>query len=401
MVTPKYKTVRDLPVEGQTVLVRVDYNVPLAAGQVADDTRIRASIPTLRYLRERDCRLVLMSHLGRPGGQVQPDLRLDPVAVRLEQLSGWPVKKVDEVAGPGVQQVVAALPPGGLVLLENVRFDPREEADDPTLAQELAGLADFFVNDAFGTAHRSHASTAGVARHLPSAAGLLLERELDVLGRLLDRPKRPFWAVVGGAKIGDKLGVLNALVRRCDGLALGGGMANTFLAAQGYDLAASLLEPELLDEARSILTAAKNYSCQLLLPTDLVAADNFAADARHQKCAADDLPAGWQALDVGPATVELFSQHMAGAGTVFWNGPLGVFEWDAFAQGTLALARQLAASDADVIVGGGDSVAAVVRAGVAPAMAHISTGGGATLEFVEGRLLPGVAALALKEVDEQ
>lgn len=380
-------------------MVRVDYNVPLADGQVTDDTRIRASLPTLTYLREQGCRLVLLSHLGRPKGQVREDLRLDPAAARLAEITGWPVQKVNHVVGDQVRRAVDALRPGELLLLENVRFDPREETNAPSLAEAWATLASFFVNDAFGTAHRAHASTAGVARHLPAVAGLLVDRELQVLGQLLSDPRRPFWAVVGGAKVGDKLGVLHTLVRLCDGLALGGGMANTFLAAAGHNLGDSLVETDQLAAARAITAAAAARGCRLLLPTDLVVADAFAPTAQVQICPVGAVPDGGRALDVGPATTAAYGEALAAAKTVFWNGPLGVFEWEAFAGGTLALARILAQqTDTIVVVGGGDSAAAVAQAGVGEAMTHISTGGGATLAFIEGRPLPGVEALALREV---
>lgn len=392
------KTIHDVDVAGQTVLVRVDFNVPLDDGRVTDDTRIRASLPTLTYLREQGCRLILMSHLGRPKGRVREELRLDPVARRLEELTGWPVTKVDQVVGPQVTEAAAQLPPGGILLLENLRFDPREEEGSPQLAQELAALGSLYVNDAFGTAHRAHASTAVVARFLPAVAGLLMAKELEVLDRLLSQPQRPFWAVIGGAKVGDKLGVLQALVQLCDGIAVGGGMANTFLAAQGGSMGDSLVETDRLEEARSIMAAAEQRGCRFLLPSDLVAASAFAADADKRLCPAGDVPPGWQALDVGPETVAAFEEALAGAKTVFWNGPLGVFEWPAFAEGTMALARTMARlEDTVVVVGGGDSVAAVVQAGVADAVDHISTGGGATLEYIEGRALPGVEVLAVKE----
>lgn len=395
------KTIHDVDVSGQTVLVRVDFNVPLDDGRVADDTRIRASLPTLNYLRERGCRLILMTHLGRPKGQAKEELRLDPVARRLEELTGWPVVKVDQVVGPQVAEAVAQLPPGGILLLENLRFDPREEEGSPELAQELAALGSLYVNDAFGTAHRAHASTAVVARFLPAVAGLLMARELEVLDRLLSDPQRPFWAIIGGAKVGDKLGVLQALVQVCDGIAVGGGMANTFLAAQGGSMGDSLVEADRLEEARAIMAAAAQRGCRLLLPTDLVAASAFAPDADKQVCPAGEVPDGWQALDVGPETVAAFGEALAEAKTVFWNGPLGVFEWPAFAEGTVAVARTLAhLEDAVVVVGGGDSAAAVVQAGVADAIDHISTGGGATLEYIEGRSLPGVEVLAVKEAGE-
>jgi len=387
-------TIDDLDVAGRRVLVRVDFNVPLEDGRVADDTRIRASLPTLRALLDRGAALVLVTHLGRPKGRVVEELRLDPVARRLAELLGREVRKVDDVTGPQARAAAAALEPGQVLLLENVRFDPREEKNDPDFARELAGLADLFVNDAFGTAHRAHASTEGVARFLPAAAGLLMAAEIAALSRLVNNPERPFWALVGGGKVADKLRVLERLVDRCDGLIIGGGMANTFLAAQGIDVGASRVEPDLFDAARAVMGRAGERGIPLLLPVDVVAADRFAEDAQTRVVPAEAIPAGWMALDVGPASLDAFAEALRPARTVFWNGPFGVFEWPAFAEGTRRLAQVVAELDAWTVVGGGDSAAAVHQAGVADRIGHISTGGGASLEFVEGRPLPGVEALA-------
>ncbi|MFO7246835.1 MAG: phosphoglycerate kinase [Bacillota bacterium] len=387
-------TIDDLDVAGRRVLVRVDFNVPLEDGRVADDTRIRASLPTLRALLDRGAALVLVTHLGRPKGRVVEELRLDPVARRLAELLGREVRKVDDVTGPQARAAAAALEPGQVLLLENVRFDPREEKNDPDFARELAGLADLFVNDAFGTAHRAHASTEGVARFLPAAAGLLMAAEIAALSRLVNNPERPFWALVGGGKVADKLRVLERLVDRCDGLIIGGGMANTFLAAQGIDVGASRVEPDLFDAARAVMGRAGERGIPLLLPVDVVAADRFAEDAQTRVVPVEAIPAGWMALDVGPASLDAFAEALRPARTVFWNGPFGVFEWPAFAEGTRRLAQVVAELDAWTVVGGGDSAAAVHQAGVADRIDHISTGGGASLEFVEGRPLPGVEALA-------
>ena len=387
-------TIDDLDVAGRRVLVRVDFNVPLEDGRVADDTRIRASLPTLRALLDRGAALVLVTHLGRPKGRVVEELRLDPVARRLAELLGREVRKVDDVTGPQARAAAAALEPGQVLLLENVRFDPREEKNDPDFARELAGLADLFVNDAFGTAHRAHASTEGVARFLPAAAGLLMAAEIAALSRLVNNPERPFWALVGGGKVADKLRVLERLVDRCDGLIIGGGMANTFLTAQGIDVGASRVEPDLFDAARAVMGRAGERGIPLLLPVDVVAADRFAEDAQTRVVPVEAIPAGWMALVVGPASLDAVDEAVRPARTVFWNGPFGVFEWPAFAEGTRRLAQVVAELDAWTVVGGGDSAAAVHQAGVADRIDHISTGGGASLEFVEGRPLPGVEALA-------
>jgi len=389
------KTVQDLAVQNKRVLVRVDFNVPLdkATGAITDDSRIRAALPTIRYLIGQGARVVLCSHLGRPDGKVVDKLRLGSVAQRLSDLLGQPVAKTDDCVGPAVQAAVAAMQSGDVLLLENLRFQAEEEANDPAFARRLAALADVYVNDAFGTAHRAHASTEGVAHYLPAVAGFLMEKEIDYLSRALENPARPFDAIIGGAKVSDKIAVLQNLLDKVDALLIGGGMANTFLKAQGHEVGQSLVEDDKLDVARSLLAQAQARHVRLLLPVDVVVADKFAADAAWQVVAAKAVPADWRILDVGPQTVKLFAQELKAARTVVWNGPLGVFEFPAFAQGTIALAKTLAASRATTIIGGGDSAAAVERAGVADKITHISTGGGASLEFLEGKTLPGVAAL--------
>ena len=384
------KTVRDVEVEGKRVLVRVDFNVPLAEGKVTDDTRIRAALPTINYLLEHGARVILMSHLGRPKGKVVDELRLDPVAERLAELLGKPVRKLDDCVGPEVEAAVAEMRSGDVALLENTRFYSEDESNDPAFARKLASLADIFVNDAFGAAHRAHASTVGVAEHLPSVAGFLMEKEIAFLGQALTAPKHPFVAVLGGAKVSDKIGVIDNLLTKVDALLIGGGMANTFLKAQGYEIGQSLVEDDSLDVARETLERAGE---RLALPVDVVVADQFDAEAESKVVPVDQVPEDWRILDIGPETVELFKQKLAGAKTVVWNGPMGVFEFPRFAVGTEAIARILAGSGATTIIGGGDSVAAVEQAGLADKMTHISTGGGASLEFLEGKELPGVAAL--------
>jgi phosphoglycerate kinase len=385
------KTIRDVDVRGKRVLVRVDFNVPLAEGKVADDTRIRAALPTIQYLLDRDATVLLCSHLGRPKGQVVDDLRMDPVAHRLSVLLGMPVTKLDDCVGPEVQAAVEAAGPRDVILLENTRFHAEEKENAPAFAAQLAALADLYVNDAFGSAHRAHASTEGVAHHLPAVAGFLMERELEFLGGALTSPQRPFVAILGGAKISDKIGVIENLLGQVDVLLIGGGMANTFLKADGYDVAESLVEDGSLDTARTLMERAGG---KLVLPVDVTVADRFDAEAFSQVVSVGQVPPKWRILDIGPRTLELFQEQLVGARTVVWNGPMGVFEFPKFAQGTEALARMLAAlPDATTIIGGGDSAAAVQQVGLADKMSHISTGGGASLEFLEGKPLPGVTAL--------
>ena len=385
------RTIRDLDVGGQRVLVRVDFNVPLVDGHVTDDTRIRAALPTIRYLLDQDAVLVLCSHLGRPKGEIVNALRMDSVALRLSELLERPVTKLDDCVGAEVEAAVEAAEPGDVLLLENTRFHPGEKENDPEFAARLAGLADLYVNDAFGSAHRAHASTEGVARYLPSASGFLMEKELAFLGGALASPRHPFVAILGGAKTSDKIGVIENLLARVDTLLIGGGMANTFLKAEGYDVADSLVEDGSLEMARILVERA---GAKLVMPVDVTVADRFDAEAFSQVVTVAEVPPCWRILDVGPRTLELFSERLHGARTVVWNGPMGVFEFPKFALGTEAVARMLATlPDATTIIGGGDSAAAVMRTGLTDKMSHISTGGGATLDFLEGKTLPGVAAL--------
>jgi phosphoglycerate kinase len=390
------QTIRDVDVEGKRVLVRVDFNVPLAdAGEsdriVTDDTRIRAALPTIRYLLDKGAILILCSHLGRPKGQVVDGLRMGPVAQRLATLLERPVIKLDDCVGPEVEAVAQAARPGVVILLENPRFYAGEKENDAAFAKQLASLAELYVDDAFGTAHRAHASNVGVAQYLPAVAGFLLEKEIEFLGNALADPQSPFVAILGGAKISDKIGVIENLLEQVDALLIGGGMANTFLKAEGYDVADSLVEDDSLDTARAL---ARQAGAKLVLPVDVTVADRFDADAFSQVVAVAQVPPGWRILDVGPRTLELFQEKLAGARTVVWNGPMGVFEFPKFALGTEAVARMLAAlPEATTIIGGGDSAAAVKNTGLADKMSHISTGGGASLEFLEGKTLPGVAAL--------
>jgi phosphoglycerate kinase len=385
------KTIRDVDVKGKRVLVRVDFNVPLKDGDVADDRRIRAALPTIQYLLDHGAAVVLMSHLGRPKGAPKPELRMDPVAKRLSELLGRSVTKLDDCVGVQVENRINAVKPGDVILLENTRFKPGETKNDAMLAEGLAHLGEIFVNDAFGSAHRAHASTEGVAHHLPAVAGFLMEKELTYLGRALADPERPFLAILGGAKISDKIGVIQNLLPQVDSLLIGGGMANTFFKAQGLNVGDSLVEDNALDTARELLESAGD---KLVLPVDCVIADRFDAEAEAKTVPVDQVPAGWRILDIGPATVAHFSNRLAAAKTVVWNGPMGVFEFPRFAQGTFAVARAMAGlEDATTIIGGGDSAAAVEQSGLADKMSHISTGGGASLEFLEGKELPGVAAL--------
>ena len=384
------KTVRDVDVAGKKVLVRVDFNVPLKDGRVADDTRIRAAIPTIEYLLQQGAAVVLMSHLGRPKGKRVPDLSLRPVAAHLAELLGLPVAFAEDCVGEAAQQAKAALQPGQVLLLENTRFHPEEKKNDPDFARQLAEGCDLFVNDAFGSAHRAHASTVGVAHYLPAVAGFLMEKELRYLGEALENPERPFVAILGGAKISDKIGVIRNLLGKTDAILIGGGMANTFFAAQGYRMGDSLVEADAVETAKALLDEAGE---KLRLPVDVVIADAFAADAQRRVVPVDDIPDGWRALDIGPQTVAAFGEVIRTARTVVWNGPMGVFELPPFAEGTFGIAKAVAASGAVSIVGGGDSVAAIHQSGLADKITHLSTGGGASLEMLEGKVLPGVAAL--------
>lgn len=389
-------TLKDLDLRNKRVLVRVDFNVPLEAGRVTDNTRIRAALPTIRYLIDNGARVILMSHLGRPKGKVKEELRLDPVARELENLLGRPVHKVNDCIGPEVEAAAAALKPGEVLLLENVRFYPEEEKNDPEFARKLAALADIYVNDAFGAAHRAHASTEGVAHYLPAAAGFLLQKEIETLGKALADPERPFVAIIGGAKVSDKISVIRNLLTKVDTLIIGGGMANTFLKAKGYAMGKSLVEEDQVSLAQELMDQATRQGVKMLLPRDLVVAQEFKADAPYQVVAVNAVPDGWMALDIGPETAREYANALKDARTVVWNGPMGVFEMEPFAHGTEAVARAVAAVDGMTIVGGGDSVAAVEKVGVADKIGHISTGGGASLEFLEGKALPGVVALTEK-----
>ncbi|MGE5675886.1 MAG: phosphoglycerate kinase [Mycobacterium leprae] len=387
-------TVRDIDVKGKRAFVRVDFNVPLENGRITDDTRIRAALPTIQYLAENGAITVLSSHLGRPKGKRADEFSLAPVAERLRDLLGRPIDFASDCIGDAVEQLVASQKPGGIVLLENLRFYAEEEKNDPEFARKLAKLGDIYVNDAFGTAHRAHASTRGVADYLPvKVSGFLMQKEVDIMGKALAHPERPFVAIIGGAKVSDKITVIENLLPKVDRLIIGGGMANTFLAAKGYATGSSLVEADKVDTARDLLAKGGE---KILLPTDLVVAKEFKADAEHKVVKADAIPEGWMALDVGPESARAFAETISKAMTVIWNGPMGVFEMPAFAKGTLSVAQAMADSKGATIVGGGDSVAAVEQAGLGEKMTHVSTGGGASLEFLEGRELPGVACLQTK-----
>ena len=391
------KSIRDVELAGKRVFCRVDFNVPMQDGVITDDTRIRAAVPTIRFLMEAGAKVILASHFGRPKGQVVEEMRLTTVASHLSTLLDKQVRKLDDSKGAEVEAVVERMENGDVILLENVRFHAGEEKNDPELAKSFAALADLFVNDAFGAAHRAHASTAGIAQYIPAVAGLLMEKEIRFMGGALTRPERPFTAIVGGAKVKDKIAVIENLLTKVDHLIIGGGMANTFLKAQGFGIGASLCEDDKLDLARSLMEQAKERGVQLLMPVDVVVADRFAADAEKKTVAIDAIPDGWMALDIGPKSVEEFQRVIVASKTVVWNGPMGVFEMDAFAQGTIGVAKAMAECTGTTIIGGGDSVAAVEKAGVAEQMTHISTGGGASLEFMEGKELPGLAVLTDSE----
>ena len=384
------KTVRDVDVQGKRVLMRVDFNVPLQDGAITDDTRIQAALPTIKYLLDHGAALILMSHLGRPKGKVVPELSLKPVATRLGELLDQDVQMAPDCVGDAVEAMAEALQPGDVLLLENTRYHAGEEKNDPALAEQLARLGDLFVNDAFGAAHRAHASTEGVTHHLPAVAGLLMEKEIEFLGKAVENPEHPYVAIIGGAKISDKIGVIRNLLVQVDALLIGGGMANSFLAAQGYEMGDSLVEKDSIDVAKELMGEGEG---KLVLPVDAVIADAFSADANRKVVGVDAIEPGWRMLDIGPKTVALFVGKLEGAKMVVWNGPMGVFEFEPFAAGTLAVAQMLAESDATTIIGGGDSVAAIQQAGLSDQMTHISTGGGASLEMLEGRTLPGLAAL--------
>ncbi|MBS6283751.1 MAG: phosphoglycerate kinase [Oscillospiraceae bacterium] len=388
------KTVKDIDVAGKKVLLRCDFNVPQdkATGAITDDKRIVAALPTIRYLLEQNAAVIACSHLGKPKGEWKESLSLAPVAQHLSQLLGREVLFAKDIIGPDAQAKAAALQPGQIMLLENLRFDKGEEKNDPAFAKALADLAQVYVSDAFGTVHRAHASTAGVAAYLPAVSGFLIGKELDIMGKALENPQRPFVAVLGGAKVSDKINVINNLLEKADAIIIGGGMSYTFAKAQGHTIGKSLLEEDKLDYAREMIAKAQAKGVKFLLPTDNLCAAEFSKDARPV-LEGTDIPDALMGMDIGPRTIEAFSAAVKGAGTVVWNGPMGVFEFPAFAEGTKAMAKALAKSGAITIVGGGDSAAAVEQLGFADRMTHISTGGGASLEFLEGKELPGVACL--------
>nr|WP_176765174.1 phosphoglycerate kinase [Bhargavaea beijingensis] len=387
------KSINDLDVTGKRVFVRVDFNVPLDGGHITDDTRIRAALPTIEKLAGSGAKVILASHLGRPKGQVNEDMRLAPAGKRLSELLGKDVRILPESTGDTVKEAVASMQDGDVVLLENVRFHEGEEKNEPELAKQFAELADLYVNDAFGAAHRAHASTAGIAEHLPAASGLLMEKELDVLGKALAEPERPFTAIIGGAKVKDKIGVIDHLLDKVDHLLLGGGLSYTFTKAQGHDVGNSLVEEDKIGLAKSFIRKAEEKGVKLHIPTDAVVASEFKADAETKIVRTDSIPEGWMGLDIGPETAAEYADVIRLSKTILWNGPMGVFEMEAFAEGTKTVAQAVAETEGYTIIGGGDSAAAVEKFGLADRMDHISTGGGASLEFMEGKELPGVSAL--------
>jgi phosphoglycerate kinase len=391
------KTVKDIDVNNKRVLVRVDYNVPVDKdNNISDDSRIRASLPTVKYLLDHQAKIIICSHFGRPKGKVVESMRLAPVARRLAELLGKPVTALNDCVGPEVENAVSQMKDGDVMLLENLRFHPEEEANDPNFARALAKLAEVYVDDAFGASHRAHASVTGVAQYLPAVAGFLMEKELNFMGRLLENPAQPFVAVMGGAKVSDKLGVIQNILDKVDALLIGGGMAANFLKAQGYGVGASAVEEDQLDYTKDMLKKAQSKGVRLLLPTDVMVCEKIQEGAPHKICSVKEIPPTWVIADIGPDTIKQFTQEIQRAKTVFWNGPMGVFEIEAFAQGTQAIAKALAESKATTVVGGGSTAEAVEKMGLANKMAHVSTGGGASLELLEGKELPGVAVLQSK-----
>ena len=393
MTSLNKKTIEDVCVEGKRVLVRCDFNVPLKEGKITNDKRIVAALPTIKYLMDNNAKVILCSHLGRPKGEFLPEFSLAPVAARLSELLGKEVKMAKDVVGEDAKALAAALENGDVMLLENVRYHKEETKNAPEFSKELASLADLYVNDAFGTAHRAHCSTTGVADYLPAVCGYLIQKEISIMGDALNTPKRPLVAILGGAKVSDKIGVINNLLDKVDTLIVGGGMAYTFFKAMGHTVGESICEDDKVDLAKEMLAKAEERGVKFLLPVDNKIGDNFAEDCNKQVNDGRDIPDGWQGLDIGPKSIALFCDAVKDAGTVIWNGPMGVFEFAAFAEGTMEVAKAIAATDAISIIGGGDSVAAVTKLGFADKMTHISTGGGASLEFLEGLELPGIAAL--------
>ncbi|ANU25912.1 phosphoglycerate kinase [Planococcus versutus] len=389
-------TMKDLDLKGKRVFCRVDFNVPMSDGKVTDDTRIRAAVPTIEYLIEQGAKVILASHLGRPKGQVNEEMRLAATGVRLGELLHKEVKSLDESIGEKVEQNISAMQEGDIILLENVRFHKGEEQNDDELAQAFAALADVFVNDAFGAAHRAHASTAGIASYLPAVSGLLLEKELDVLGKALSEPERPFTAIIGGAKVKDKIGVIDHLLDKVDNLLIGGGLSYTFIKAQGFEIGNSLVEEDKLDLANSFIEKAKQKGVKLYLPVDATVASEFSKDADTKSVKIEEIPADWMGLDIGPETAAMYADVIKNSKLIIWNGPMGVFEMPAFENGTKSVAQAMAETSGYTVIGGGDSAAAVEKFHVAEQMDHISTGGGASLEFMEGKDLPGVSALTNK-----
>ncbi len=388
------KSVRDIDVAGKKVLVRCDFNVPLNENmEITDENRINGAMPTINYLVEAGAKVILCSHLGRPKGEFNMKYSLAPVAKRLSEILGKEVKMATDVVGESAKALAAGLNNGDVILLENVRFHKEEEKNDPAFSKELASLAEIFVNDAFGTAHRAHASTAGVADYLPAVCGFLIQKEIEIMGKALSAPERPFTAILGGAKVSDKIGVIENLLEKVDSLIVGGGMAYTFLKAQGHSIGTSICEEEKLDLARNLMKKAEEKGVKLLLPHSSVVATEYSKDAEHKEVLSQDIPNGWMGLDIGQSTIDIFSAEVKKAKTIIWNGPMGVFEFPAFAKGTTEVARAVAEADATTIIGGGDSAAAVIQLGYGDKMTHISTGGGASLEFLEGLELPGIACL--------
>ncbi|WP_411953804.1 phosphoglycerate kinase [Alkalibacillus sp. S2W] len=390
---------RDVELQGKRVFCRVDFNVPMSKGEISDDTRIQAALPTIMYLIQNGAKVILASHLGRPDGEVVEELRLDPIAQHLSNYLEQPVYKTDDVYSEDVSKAVGELEEGDVMLLENVRFEKGEKKNDEALAKQFASLAELYVNDAFGAAHRAHASTEGIAHHLPAVSGFLLEKEIEVLGKALDNPERPFTAIIGGAKVKDKIGVIDHLIDRVDHLLIGGGLSYTFIKSLGHEIGQSLLDEENIDLAKQFIQKAKDKGVSLHLPVDVTVADDFSEEANTKVVPIDEIPSDWEGLDIGSETVENFSQIIRDSKLVIWNGPMGVFEYEAFANGTKSVAKALSETEGYTVIGGGDSASAVEKFNYADQMDHISTGGGASLEFMEGKVLPGVAAL--NELDEE